>query len=147
LRDVLSVARRGAEVLRAGWDGDGERLQEGVTGLAGLGGGLTPAGDDFLSGAMLWAWLAYPTPASLGRAIVETAAPRTTTLSAALLRAAAQGECSAPWHALLAALGAEADTGQEARIAAATGEILAHGATSGADTLAGFLYMRTTHNT
>jgi hypothetical protein len=146
LQDVFTAARRGAEALRAGWDGDGERLQEGATGLAGLGSGLTPAGDDFLAGAMVWAWLAHPTPASLGRALVETAAPRTTTLSAALLRAAARGECSAPWHALLAALSAETHTDQEARIEAAARQILAHGATSGADTLAGFLYIHTTHD-
>ena len=133
---VLSAAREAAESLRLGWEGDLERLREGAAGLAGLGSGLTPAGDDFLTGAMLWAHLTHPTPAPLCRALVEVAAPRTTTLSAAFLRAAGRGECGAAWHALLAALSA----GAEAEIAAAAREVLAHGATSGADSLAGFLY-------
>jgi hypothetical protein len=136
---VLSAACEAARALREGWGGSAGRLQEGVAGLAGLGGGLTPAGDDFLAGAMLWAWLAHPAPASLRRALVEVAAPRTTALSAALLRAAARGECSAPWHALLAALSAGHREGVKAKITAAAQEILAHGATSGADSLAGFL--------
>jgi hypothetical protein len=135
--DTLSTVQGPAEALREGWGGDDARLREGVAGLAGLGGGLTPAGDDFLTGAMLWAWLVHPTPAPFCRALAQVAAPLTTTLSAALLRAAARGECSAPWHALLAAPGEEA----EARITVAVREILAHGATSGADGLAGFLYL------
>ena len=36
--------------------------------------------------------------------IAEAAAPRTTTLSAAYLRAAARGECSAYWHSTFEAL-------------------------------------------
>jgi hypothetical protein len=134
------MAEKAAQALREGWEGDLQRLQEGAAGLAGLGGGLTPAGDDFLAGAMVWAWLAHPAPAPLCRALVEVAIPRTTTLSAALLRAAARGECSAPWHALLAALSAEPSEEGEAEIRAAVHGILAHGATSGADGLAGFLY-------
>ena len=68
--------------------------------------------------------------------LTKAAVPRTTTLAAALLQAAAQGECSAPWHALLAAL----DMGPETEITAVVHTILAQGATSGADSLAGFLY-------
>jgi len=141
-RAILSTAQEAAEALREGWGSDRERLQEGAAGLAGLGGGLTPAGDDFLTGVMLWAWLAHPTPASPCRTIVEVAAPRTTTLSAAFLQAAGRGECSAAWHALLAALSEglnEEDEEQEAKITVAVQEVLAHGATSGADGLAGFL--------
>jgi len=82
-------------------------------------------------------WLAHPTPRSLCRALVEAAAPRTTTLSAAFLRAAAQGEWSAAWHVLLAAL----NEGTEVEITAAVQDVLAHGATSGADALAGFLWI------
>ena len=133
---VLSAAREAAESLRLGWEGNLEYLREGAAGLAGLGSGLTPAGDDFLTGVMLWAWLAHPTPGPLCRTLVKVAAPRTTTLSAAFLRAAGRGECGAAWHALLAALSAGTDT----EIAAATREVLAHGATSGADSLTGFLY-------
>ena len=137
---ILSTAQEAAERLREGWEGDLERLQEGAARLAGLGSGLTPAGDDFLTGAMLWAWLAHPTPGPLCCALVEVAVPRTTTLSAAFLRAAARGECSAPWHALLAALSAGLSEEGEAKITAAVQEILARGATSGADSLAGFLF-------
>jgi hypothetical protein len=136
---TFAAAREAAQALREGWAGDLERLQAGAAGLAGLGGGLTPAGDDFLTGAMLWAWLAHPTPARLCRALAEAAVHRTTTLSAAFLRAAARGECSAPWHALLAALSEGLGAEGEARITAAVQEILARGATSGADSLAGFL--------
>jgi len=132
---ILSTAQEAAESLQEGWGGDLERLREGAAGLAGLGGGLTPAGDDFISGAMLWAWLAHPTPGPLCRAMIEVAIPRTTTLSAAFLRAAARGECSAAWQALLTAL----SEGAEAKITAAAQDVLTHGATSGADTLAGFL--------
>jgi hypothetical protein len=89
---------------------------------------------------MLWAWLAHPAPARLCRALAKAAVDRTTTLSAAFLRAAARGECSAPWHALLAALSDGLSEEEEARITAAVQKILARGATSGADSLAGFLY-------
>ena len=116
--------------------GDTGQLRAGAARLAGLGGGLTPSGDDFVTGVMLWGWLAHPEPSSFCQTLAQIAAPRTTTLSAAFLRAAARGECSAPWHALLAAL----NTGQDSEIMTAVQEILAHGATSGADSLAGFLY-------
>jgi hypothetical protein len=104
--------------------------------FAGLGSGLTPAGDDFLMGVMLRAWLADPEPELFCRRLAEAAAPRTTTLSAALLRAAARGECSAAWHSLLAAL----EGGNNDQLAVAVRRALAYGHTSGADTLAGFLW-------
>jgi hypothetical protein len=134
---VLLAAYRGADALGAGWGGDAAQLRAAAAQLAGLGGGLTPAGDDFLIGAMLWAWLAHPNPRQACRWIVEAAAPRTTTLSAAFLRAAANGECSVPWHRLLAVLG----SGQEELFSLAVQQILAQGSTSGADTVAGFLWM------
>ena len=135
-RDTLSAAQAAAEALREGWEGDREQLRAAAAGLAGLGGGLTPAGDDFLAGAMLRAWLVHPTPGPPCRTLIEVAAPRTTALSAAFLRAAARGECSAPWHALLAALAGD----DEKETTAAARDVLSHGATSGADSLAGFLY-------
>jgi hypothetical protein len=136
---VLScaVAREAAATLWAGWKGDLVQVREGTARLAGLGGGLTPAGDDFLIGAMLWAWLAHPIPLAFCHTLLTAAAPRTTTLSAAFLRAAAQGECNAAWHRLLAAL----EMGAEDELAATVREVLAYGATSGADALAGFLWM------
>jgi hypothetical protein len=131
------VAREGAEALRVGWGGDPGQLRRGAARLAGLGSGLTPAGDDFLAGAMLWAWLAHSHPSEFCRTVIAAAAPRTTTLSAAFLRAAAGGECNAPWHTMLTAL----EGGMEEILAPSVQEVLAHGATSGADALAGFLWM------
>ena len=136
---TLSAAQKATVALQEGWAGDSQRLREGAAGLAGLGSGLTPAGDDFLAGAMLWAWLDHPTPKMFCRAVAGAAAPRTTTLAAALLKAAARGECSAAWHALLSALSIGQGEGPENKIAEAVHEILSRGATSGADSLAGFL--------
>lgn len=135
---LFAVARKAAEALVAGWEGDPVRLQAGAAQLAGLGGGLTPAGDDFLAGVMLWGWLAHPTPRTLCRLLYEAAAPRTTTLSAAFLRAAARGEFSAPWHRLLDALRGGAEVSE---LDQAVQEVLSHGSTSGADTLAGLLWI------
>jgi hypothetical protein len=136
---ILSAAQKATVALQEGWAGDSRRLREGAAGLAGLGSGLTPAGDDLLAGAMLWAWLDHPTPKMFCPAVARVAAPRTTTLSAALLKAAARGECSAAWHALLSALSIGQDEEARERIAEAVHEILGRGATSGADSLAGFL--------
>ncbi|MBE2232590.1 MAG: DUF2877 domain-containing protein [Anaerolinea sp.] len=109
--------------------------------LAGLGPGLTPAGDDWLAG-----WLvglraaaaldstAPPLPLEVvGQAVVASA--RTTRLSLAFLQAAADGAAAEPWHMLLAGL--PSDDPDPLRPAAAA--ILRTGATSGADMLAGFL--------
>ena len=137
---VLSSAREAIYALQQGWAGDSDELNEGASALAGLGSGLTPAGDDFLVGTMLSAWLSHPAPATLCQAIAQAAISRTTTLSAAFLRAGARGECSAAWHTLLAALSRHTCEVVENKIAAAAGDILRHGATSGADSLAGFLY-------
>ncbi|MCG2768972.1 MAG: DUF2877 domain-containing protein [Anaerolineae bacterium] len=135
-RVVFASAQEAMGLLQAGWKADAFLLQTGAAQLAGLGGGLTPAGDDFLTGAMIWGWLAHPNPGFLGRLLFEAAAPRTTVLSAALLGAAARGECSAAWHALLASL----SQGQDAEVDRAVRDVLSHGATSGADALAGFLW-------
>jgi hypothetical protein len=136
---ILSAAQKATVALQEGWAGDTQKLHEGAADLAGLGSGLTPSGDDLLAGAMLWAWLAHPTPEMFCRAVARVAAPRTTTLSAALLKAAARGECSAAWHALLSELSMGQRKGARNKIAEAVHEILSRGATSGADSLAGFL--------
>ncbi len=134
------IARRawqGLHALLEGWSGADDTWAGPAVALAGLGHGLTPAGDDFLCGAMAWAWLAHPEPEAFCQPLVRAAAPRTTALSAAWLRTAAAGEFSAPWHRLLGALANE--QGHPAEIEAAVREALAHGATSGADILAGLL--------
>lgn len=138
LEEVVFLSTwQAADALRAGWEGDKSQWQKGVTRLAGLGKGLTPAGDDFLIGVMLWLWHVHPTPGPLCQQIAEIAAPRTTALSAQFLQAAANGECNAPWHYLLSALA----NGTESQVKTAIHQVLAQGATSGADTLAGFLWM------
>jgi hypothetical protein len=137
VRSEMVVMREALGYLRVGWGGDGAALVAGGRLLAGLGGGLTPAGDDFLTGVMLWAWLAHPEPQGFCRSLLEASAARTTMLSAAFLRCVAAGECSAAWHALLAAL----DGGSERQLADAVKSVLSFGHTSGADALAGFVWM------
>jgi hypothetical protein len=106
------LAAHGTEVLPASvWDPVptvrflprlelGERFEPNVERLAGRGDGLTPAGDDLLSGYVAGLTLFH------GRieqavALAEAAALRTTHLSATLLRHAARGELPEPAHALL----------------------------------------------
>ena len=110
--------------------------------LAGLGWGLTPAGDDWLAGMLAWAWLAHPRAQAVGVAVMAAAASHTTVLSAAFLRSAAHGECDAAWKNLLAALASDKPgaAGPLFSLEAAVRAVLAYGATSGADKLAGFLY-------
>jgi hypothetical protein len=135
---VLCSARQAGDALLAGWLGDEERTRQAAVHLAGLGPGLTPAGDDFLAGAMLWAWLAHPAPDAFCQWLANAAAPRTTALSAAFLQAAARGECSVAWHELLNQLAAP-EPGLS--LAEALARVVSYGHTSGADTLAGFLWI------
>ena len=136
-RATLSRARAAAADLRDGWNGSLRSLLRGGEGLAGLGCGLTPAGDDFLVGLMLWAWLAHPAPRPFCRALSEIAARRTTLLSTAFLRAAALGLCSASWHCLFD----EPWKRPGVDILSALQAVVDCGATSGADALCGFLYL------
>lgn len=101
-------------------------VRQAVVRLAGRGQGLTPTGDDLLVGVLyaLWVWQPGSTWPAL---IAGSATPRTTTLSAAFLEAAAAGEATAPWHRL--ALGDRR----------AVSEIWATGHRSGAETWAGFV--------
>jgi hypothetical protein len=111
--------------------------------LAGLGPGLTPAGDDWLAGWLVGLRAAAAMSGArppldldaVGRAVVGSARPRTSRLSLAFLQAAADGAVAEPWHGLLAAL-ADAD---QTPLRHASAEIMRHGATSGSDMLAGFL--------
>jgi len=104
--------------------------------LAGLGQGLTPAGDDFIIGALYAAWIIYPphVARTLAEEIANTAAPLTTSLSAAWLRSAGRGEAGILWHELLDAL----ISANPVSIQGVMEKILAVGETSGADALAGF---------
>ena len=71
-----------------------------VAALAGRGGGLTPSGDDLLCGYAAGLVL-FGNRRAEASDIARKAAPRTTRLSATLLRHAAEGELPSPAHALL----------------------------------------------
>jgi hypothetical protein len=133
---LLAAVRHAAEALRAAARADdATALADAARAIAGLGPGSTPAGDDFLAGAMLRAHLSGPHPEAFCAAVVEAAAPLTVSLSAAYLRASAAGECSRAWHRLIEALVAPGQAGLEQ----ATLALLSQGASSGADALAGWL--------
>ncbi len=72
-----------------------------VRSLAGLGPGLTPSGDDVLAGYVAGLVLLHGLRKRAMR-IAEEAVPRTTSLSATLLRHAAIGEVPEPVHVLFA---------------------------------------------
>ena len=134
---IRDRVRTAAEAMWAGWLGEEVQLSSGAAQLAGLGSGLTPAGDDFCLGTMLCAWLAHPTPRRYCTTVLQACAQRTTTLSKAFLQSAAVGECSATWQSFLEAL----QGGSDQEIDITTQELLAYGHSSGADALAGFLWM------
>ncbi len=100
--------------------------------LAGLGSGLTPAGDDYLVGAMAALWLTDLK--ALLPEIAAAAVLQTTTLSAAFLNAAARGEFMEPWHHLAQNL----YPGNIESLSQALALVVTFGASSGRDALAGF---------
>ena len=105
--------------------------------LIGLGPGLTPSGDDVLTGA--WATLhaiGHPCAGSLAAALGDVDL-RTTVVAAAMLRHVARGEVAERIDELLAAL--LAPTEVRGRLEAAVAQTVAWGATSGSDLLAGVL--------
>jgi hypothetical protein len=105
--------------------------------LAGLGIGLTPAGDDFIMGAILAAWILHPpdVASELAKEITDTVAPLTTSLSAALLKSAGRGDAGQVWHDLFDAL----ISADKMVIQESVDQLLSVGHTSGADALTGFL--------
>ena len=121
---------------------DASAFQEAVAAIAGLGPGLTPAGDDFLAGVMVASRLV--TDASyfdLPALILEAASARTNRISRAFLRAARDGQVDERWYRLLAALAGPTSAPLEQRtLEQRTRAILAFGASSGLDMLAGFLW-------
>jgi hypothetical protein len=138
LQQTLAAARAPAvKLCRGVVSHDLEAVRSGAYALSGLGGGLTPAGDDYMVGAMLAAWLLYPAgwARSLAETIVEAAAGRTNRLSTAWLRAAARGEAGLRWHLLLEALTTSDLDGLEDAVL----DLLSVGHTSGADALGGFV--------
>ncbi len=129
--------QRGAALIAQGVArAEAHDLQQGASLLMGLGPGLTPAGDDYLLGALARLHLddSLPDPAQLGR-FIEADAMRTTQLSQAWLLHAAGGRFDARWHRLRDALAA----GEGEAICRAARDILSVGASSGPQALAGFL--------
>ena len=137
------VARRAIGGLLAALRvGDRQGIAAGATALAGLGPGLTPAGDDFLLGLMagLRTWPQFLAGKGLSveeacQAIYGAAVERTNLLSMALLQSAREGMFGEAWHILLAAL----RQGKAAEVRGAADRVLGFGGTSGADALSGFL--------
>jgi hypothetical protein len=146
-RSVESAYRKAARgaiegLLAALYGGDRQGITASAAALAGLGPGLTPAGDDFLLGLMagLQTWPQFLAGKGLSveeacRVIYGAAAGRTNLLSMALLRSAKEGMFGETWHELLAAL----RQGKAAEVRRAADRILGFGGTSGADALSGFL--------
>lgn len=109
--------------------------------IAGLGTGLTPAGDDFLAGVMLALYAHAALPAAqkrkLLRVIYAAAEGRSTRLSRAYFKAAFEGMADAHWHHLLYAL----TDGRVTVLREAAAEALRFGETSGLDMANGFLWV------
>lgn len=109
------------------------QVAKAASSLAGLGSGLTPAGDDYLVGAMAALWLTgFKT---ILPEIAKAAVSQTTTLSAAFLTAAARGEFMEPWHNLAQSLYAR----DVESLSGALAQVADFGASSGRDALAGFV--------
>ncbi len=124
----------------AGRDPDGVRRA--AARLAGLGPGLTPAGDDYLAGfAAAWVLAAAafgrrgPAAAEVPDALVRGAAPGASQLGLAWIAHAARGEVAEPMAGFLTALLG----GAPQALAGSTRGVLGLGASSGTDWMVGAL--------
>lgn len=143
---VGAELRRGQEALhRSVLAGDGPGLRAAITQLLGLGPGLTPSGDDFLTGLALLASqpgsriAGYVTSA---RDVLELLPDRTTLLSRTTLREALRGRARQSLLDVLHPLLAPAEPGTaelSRRLRPPVDRVLAVGHTSGADLLSGLL--------
>ncbi len=122
--------------VRRAWGMGEAALRDAVMAMAGWGAGLTPSGDDFIAGMMLALWSKYAALTPRAAFLYRVAAPQTSRLSRAFLRAARDGLADAHWHRLLRALTGGAATA----LRRAAAEAFAFGATSGLDMTAGFLF-------
>lgn len=111
-------------------------LRQAVAALIGLGPGLTPAGDDFLSGFLAAARAGDPAPLTALHQAAEANLGRTGSISAFLLRCAIEGFWPAALVDLAEALAAE--NGPDAL--AALGALGRLGHSSGRDLATGFLF-------
>ncbi len=131
-------------LMRASREEDIAEIEKAARGLAGLGPGLTPSGDDTLGGFITVLVLAESPPGidamankRLAQAIAGAARSRTTLLSATLLAHAARGEVAEQVGELLMALTLPQEA--DAMVLQAAERVLAYGASSGGDTLLGLL--------
>ena len=135
-----TIASKAIHLLSEGLRKQSHKLiREGVSKLAGLGIGLTPAGDDFLMGVMhgLWTIQSSEKAKHNSQIIFKAAKHKTNTLSAAWLHAASLGEAGETWHNLFnAILGLDSE-----KVHISIFHILSTGHTSGADALAGFIHV------
>ncbi|MDR3577469.1 MAG: DUF2877 domain-containing protein [Anaerolineaceae bacterium] len=108
-------------------------LIEILSDLIGFGRGLTPSGDDFITGFLLAGARGLNVHSSeLRQAIIRTAYQKTTTLSANLIECAAAGQADERLIQVLDAV----TTGEKA-LQPGLEQLLNYGSSSGADTLAG----------
>lgn len=126
----LCTLREGVAVWQAGGKPD-------WSGLIGLGPGLTPSGDDMLTGAMAALFyhqhlFSFSTPSTFLPPFDQLLL-LTTSVSCTFLDNAVQGRFSTPLLHLIRSLA----SGSNSRCA--INHLLAHGHTSGADTLIGFV--------
>ena len=119
-------------------------IEEATRGLAGLGPGLTPSGDDVLGGvaAVMTLLSSQISADSISRkhiasTISAVAKPRTTKLSGVLLEFASRGEVSEQFGTLLLTLMLPPEEFET--VLKAADRVLAFGASSGGDTLLGML--------
>ncbi len=112
-------------------------MRNGAKSLAGLGIGLTPAGDDFLVGVMmaLFAYEKHDKAIEISSILAQESMPLTNSISAAWLKAARFGEAGESWHDMIAAIAQD----QGDKLTEAVMRILPTGHTSGADALGAFV--------
>lgn len=116
------------------------KLSTGLDGVLGLGRGLTPSFDDFITGmisalnffAREWG-IELAARAEICSLIVKKAEKRTNQYSAAYLLAAARGNCFSMIEDVIAASGGDAWP-------AAAGRLISIGGSSGADMMAGVVF-------
>lgn len=135
---LLAAAWKPASLLCLGIRNDDIALcREGAAGLAGMGVGSTPSGDDFVIGALYAMRILHSARRSseLASAMLAEMVSRTNRLSRIWLEAAAEGKAVEAWHDLLGELGNSSNLSIECSV----GRILKVGHTSGADALAGFI--------
>jgi hypothetical protein len=131
-------------LARSSWQQHIGGIEHATRCLAGLGPGLTPSGDDVLAGfAAVLALLSPQLSADgasrkhIARIIADVAKPRTTALSAVLLKHAACGEVAEQLGSLLLSLSLPADA--SGVVLHNADRVLAFGASSGGDIMLGIL--------